>query len=550
MSGLKRSKRFSSHGRKRKRRSNFPTLHPSLILFNANIITMDASHPTAEALAVLRDRIIDVGDSERIMELAGPKTKTIELRGKTILPGLIDCHNHLVEFGLSLKTLDLRGAQSIHDLKDRIRARAGEYNDWITGRGWDQEKFIEARYPTRYDLDETMSRKPIFLRRICGHVAVVNSAALERAGISSGTLDPLGGMIDRDSVGRPTGILRETAMDLVEEKVPSPTLDDYKAASLAAFERALAAGLTTVHCITSSKLELSALQELHGENKLPIRLYLFLPIHKLKSALQLGLRSGLGDDWLRIGGMKVYADGSLGARTAALNAPYHDDIQNRGILTYKAEELENLIAAAHRNGFQIAAHAIGDEAVRVLLGSFRKLRNSEKLRHRIEHASVLNPSLIEEISELKLVVSVQPNFITSDTWIDTRLGPERASYTYAFKTMKQMGVLTVAGSDCPIEPLSPLLGICAAVDRSSAQALTVNDAISLYTKNAAYASFEEHIKGTVKNGKLADLVVLEKDPREVPVSTISQIQVLMTIIGGKIAYRSSKLQQHDHKRLF
>ena len=538
LSGLKKSKRYSPHGKKLKRRNKPLTSHPSLVLINANIITMDLSHPTAEAVAIHQDQIIDVGNSRDISKLAGSETILIDLHGRTVLPGFIDCHCHLIEFGLSLKSLDVRGTQTIRELKKRLQARGRELNGWITGRGWDQEKFAEARYPNRYDLDDAVKHKPVFLRRICGHIAVANTAALRSAGINSRTPDPPGGKIDHDTAGRTTGILRETAMDLVEEKIPQPTLSEYKAASLVAFEKALAVGLTTVHCIISSKNELSALQELEKEDKLPIRIHVLIPIHKLKFASQLGIRTGLGNDWLRIGAMKIFTDGSLGARTAALSAPYSDDPLNRGILTYKQEELEKLIEGAHTAGFQVAAHAIGDEATRVVLRCYRKLRNREKMRHRIEHASVLSPNLIRCISKLNLIVSVQPSFIRSDTWIESRLGSRRSRYANALRTLKQRNVMTVAGSDCPVEPLSPLIGICAAVDRSGAQSLTVDDAISLYTRNAAYVTFEEHAKGSVEVGKFADLVVLGNDPREVPASNISRIRVLMTIVGGKISYDS------------
>jgi len=540
LSGPKRSIRYSPHGRKLKRRNKSLTLPPTLVLINGKIITMDLSHPAAQAVAILQDRIIDVGDSSAISKLARPETIVIDLHGRTVVPGFIDCHCHLIEFGLSLKTLDLRGTKTIHDLKKRIQARGNALNCWIIGRGWDQEKFVEARYPNRYDLDEVVRDKPVFLRRICGHIAVANSAALRSAGISSRTPDPPGGKIDRDTLGRLTGILREKAMDLVEEKIPQPKLDEYKTAARAGFEKALAVGLTTVHCIISSKYELSAVQELQRDDKLPIRLQILIPIHKLKFASQLGIKTGFGNDWLRIGGIKIFTDGSLGARTAALRAPYSDDPLNRGILTYKPEELERLIEDAHKAGFQIATHAIGDEAIRVVLRCYGKLRRREKMRHRIEHASVLTPNLIRRISKLKLIVSVQPSFIRSDTWIESRLGSKRSRYANALRALEQMNVMTVAGSDCPIEPLSPLLGICAAVDRSGPQSLTVDGAISLYTRNAAYASFEEHAKGSVEVGKFADLVVLEKDPREVPASDIYRIGVLMTIVAGKIAYSGFK----------
>jgi len=332
--------------------------------------------------------------------------------------------------------------------------------------------------------------------------------------------------------------LRETAMDLVEEKIPPPTKSEYRIASLYAFRKALSVGLTTVHCIISSKSELALFQELERKGKLPIRLQILIPIHKLRFAEHLGIESRFGNDWLKIAGVKIFADGSLGARTAAVQAPYDDDPTNRGILTHSQEELEKLIDRAHKAGFQIAAHAIGDEAVHAVLRAYAKLKDVEKMRHRIEHASVLNPHLVRWISRLKVIVSVQPSFIRSDTWIELRLGRERSRYANALRTLKQMRVITVAGSDCPIEPMSPLIGVCAAVDRPDNQSLTVDDAISLYTCNAAYASFEEQTKGSIEPGKLADLVVLNNNPYEVPATDISRIRVLMTIVGGKIAYNS------------
>jgi len=538
LSGPTQSRRYSLHGRRPRKRSKPLILCPSLILVNANIITMDPSHPRGEALAVLQDRIIAVGDSKSISRLAGPETILIDIRGRTILPGFIDCHSHLIEFGLSLGNLDVSCVRSIRELKERVKKQANQVNKWIIGRGWDQEKFTEARYPNRYDLDHVVKHNPIFLRRICGHIAVTNSAALGIAGITSRTPDPPGGKIDRDAAGRPTGILRERAMDLVEEKVPHPTEAEYKIASLNAFKKALAVGLTTVHCIISSKSEFTALQELDREGKLPLRLQILIPIHKLSFAAQLGIRTGFGNEWLRIAGVKIFTDGSLGARTAALKAPYSDDPTNRGILTYNQRELEKLIYRAHKAGFQIAAHAIGDRAVHAVLKGYTKLKDIKKMRHRIEHASVLDSRLIEWTSRLKLIVSVQPSFIRSDSWIESRLGSKRSRYANALRTLKQRHIMTVAGSDCPIEPMSPLIGISASVDRPGHQSLTVDDAISLYTRNASYASFEEHTKGSIEPGKLADLVVLNKDPTKIEISDICQIRVLMTIVGGKISYDS------------
>ena len=501
---------------------------------------MDAARPLAEAIAVVAGRIVAVGSNEEIQSLVGPKTKIINVKRATILPGFTDCHIHLIEYGLSLRNIDLREIQSIEEIKKKVAERVYGSNAWTLGRGWDQEKFIERRYPTRKDLDEASPEKPVLLRRICGHICLVNSTALAMAAITAKTPNPAGGIIDRDAIGEATGILRENAVDLVSGLIPPLDEDDYARAALIACQHALAAGLTTVHCIIGSELELKALLKLKSQGLLPLRFYILIPPEQLKAAAALGLRSGFGDEWVRIGGVKIFTDGSLGARTAALEAPYADDPENQGVAVYSQEELDDLVAEAHGSDFQVAAHAIGDRAAAMVIHAVSKANETspkKNLRHRIEHASVLNTELIKRISELGLLASVQPHFIISDSWIELRLGRKRALFAYPFRSLARAGVTMVAGSDCPVEPLTPLSGIEAAVNRTGNEALTAEDAIVLYTRNAAYASFEEDTKGTISPGKLADLVILEKDPRKVIPSMISKIRVLGTIVGGNVVYQ-------------
>jgi hypothetical protein len=502
---------------------------------------MDAARPRAEAIAVTADRIVAVGSNPQIKSLAGPDTKVLNLDGATVLPGFIDCHIHLIEYGLSLRNIDLRHAQSIEEVKKIVAERTHGSTTWVLGRGWDQEKFAEKRYPTRRDLDEASPEKPVLLKRICGHISVANSAALKLAAVSAKTPDPPGGIIDHDVAGELTGILRENAVDLVSQAIPSLELKDYAQAALTACEHALKAGLTTVHCITSSELELKALLDLKSERRLPLRFYVLIPLDQLKAAVALGLRSGFGDEWVRLGAVKIFTDGSLGARTAALEAPYADDPENQGVTIYSQQQLDDIVSEAHRSGFQIAAHAIGDRGTAMVLHAVakaNKLAPKKNLRHRIEHASILNTELIRQMKEAGVVASVQPRFIVSDVWLEQRLGAQRASLAYPFHTLLQAGLIIVGGSDCPVEPLTPLSGIEAAVNRPGSEAVTVEDAISFYTRNAAYASFEEKSKGIIAPGKLADLVVLEKDPREVPPSMISRIRILWTMLGGKFAYEA------------
>ena len=544
MSGRKKSKQSSRYGTrrvrtKRSRSRHTSSLNPTLVFLNGNVLTMDAARPLAEAIAVLAGRIVAIGSNQEIQSLVGPKTRIIDVKRATILPGFTDCHIHLIEYGLSLRNIDLRNAQSIEDVKEAVTEEARGSNAWVLGRGWDQEKFTEKRYPTRRDLDEASPEKPVLLRRICGHICVVNSAALAMAAITAETPNPTGGIIDRDPTGEATGILRENAVDLVSRLIPPLEQDDYAQAAQIACQHALAAGLTTVHCITSSELELKALLKLKAQGLLPLRFYLLIPTEQLKAAVALGLRSGFGDEWVRIGGVKIFTDGSLGARTAALEAPYADDPENQGVAIHSQQGLDVLVEEANRSDFQVAAHAIGDRAAAMVLHAVAKAHElcpKKKLRHRIEHASVLTTDLIKRMGELGLVASVQPHFIVSDSWLEQRLGTNRASLAYPFRSLVRAGVTVVAGSDCPVEPLTPLSGIEAAVNRTGGEAVTVEEAIAFYTRNAAYASCEEDIKGIISPGKLADLVIIEKDPRKVPPSTISKIRVLWTIVGGKIAY--------------
>jgi predicted amidohydrolase YtcJ len=502
---------------------------------------MDPALPEAEAIALLGERIVAVGTDSEIVQIRGPQTETIDLKGATVLPGFIDCHIHLIEYGLSLGNLELRDVSCIADLKKRVAEGTRKASSWVLGRGWDQEKFVEKRYPMKHDLDEVSPTKPVLLRRVCGHIGVANSAALRTAGIDEHTADPEGGTIDRDSSGQPTGVLRETAIQMVESKVPPPTFKDYEEATIAASERALAAGLTTVHCIIDSAEEFKALLELKRQNKLALRFYIFIPAGGLQLAKQMGLSTGFGDEWVRLGGVKIFTDGSLGGHTAALEAPYNDAPTNRGMTIYNQAQLNEMVAEIHQADFQVAAHAIGDRAVGMALSALERAKKTlpkKELRDRIEHASVLNSELIQRMRDGSFIASVQPQFIVSDFWVEKRLGVNRARMTYPFASLLRSGVRVVGGSDCPVEPLDPLKGIAAATNRKeSGESVGVGEAIAFYTRDAAYASFEEGQKGTISPTKYADLVVLQKDLRKVAPPHIPEIPILMTIVGGKVMYR-------------
>lgn len=515
-----------------------------LVLTNGNVLTMNPSKPHAQAIAVKDDKIIKVGTDKEIKTWIGKNTKMIDLEEKTVVPGFIDTHVHITGFGKSLKQINLRGVGSIKEMQKKLERRIQKTakGRWILGRGWDQDILTEKRYPTRWDLDKFSPNNPVIFTRVCGHLCVANSQALESAGITRETTSPHAGQIDKNlKTGEPTGILRENAMDLVWEVKPETSEEELIETCSLACQKAVEAGLTSVHWLINSPTEIRVIQKLRQQNKLPLRVYIMVSVKLLGRLIDLGLHTGFGDSRIRIGSVKIFSDGSLGARTAALFQPYHDEPTRKGIMLYTQEKLNMLVMKAHKAGFQLAVHAIGDRAVDMVLTALEKaLKEAPKKdhRHRIEHASVLNERLIQRMKKLKVIASVQPHFVVSDFWVADRVGSTRARWVYPFKTLIQEGVLTTGGSDCPVEPIDPLLGIWAAVAREAfpEERISVDDALRLYTVNAAYASFEEDIKGSIDVGKLADLVVLSREPHEISPNEIRDVKVEMTIVGGKVVY--------------
>ena len=515
-----------------------------LVLINGNIITMNPKQPYAQAIAIKYDKIVEVGTNNEVKPWINKNTKIVDLKGRTVTPGFIDAHVHISGFGRSLTTIDLRGVNSIKEMQQKLEEQAQKTprGKWIFGHGWDQERFKEKRYPTKQDLDKVSPNNPVTFRRVCGHMCVVNSKALELADITKETKSPLGGEIDKNPVTRePTGILRENAMDLIQKIVPEPDEKQLMEACVLACQKAVEAGLTSVHWIIDSPTEIRVIQKLRAQNKLPLRVYILIPVEFLDFFIQSGLHTGFGDDTVRIGCIKILADGSLGARTAALKEPYSDHPETKGIMLYTPEELKRLVIKAHRADFQLAIHAIGDRAVEFVLNALEEALSRvprEDHRHRIEHASVLNEKAIRHIKRLNLIASVQPHFVVSDFWAADRVGPERARWVYPFKALIKGGVTVAGGSDCPVEPINPLLGIQAAVARKTSpeEGITVDEALRIYTINAAYASFEGGIKGSIEAGKLADLVVLSENPLAVEPERLKDIEVEMTVVGGRVVF--------------
>ncbi|MDI6848032.1 MAG: amidohydrolase [Candidatus Bathyarchaeia archaeon] len=515
----------------------------TLAILNANVITLNPKQPKAEAIVIRNGKIMAVGFNKEIRKYIRNKTKVIDARNKTVVPGFVDCHVHMTGFGRSLQALDLRNVKSVKEMQQKLReyAEKNPEKSWILGGRWDQEKFVEKRFPTRWDLDVGVADKPVFLIRVCGHVGVVNSRALQLADITKETTIE-GGKIDLDeTTGEPNGILQENALEIVWKAVPKPSLKELEDACLLACQKAVEAGLTGVHWIVNSAEEIRTIQKLYSEGKLPLRVYLGIQADCLDELANLGLLTGFGNDMVKIGFVKIFADGSLGARTAALKEPYSDKSETSGMMLYTQKKLNKLVLKAHKAGLQLAVHAIGDRAIEAVLKAFSKALKEfprENHRHRIEHCSVLNPKLIKRMERLGLIASVQPHFIISDFWVADRLGKARARWVYPFKTLMHEDLIVASGSDCPVEPINPLLGVWAAVARKSfpEESLTVEETLRAYTLNAAYASFDEDKRGTIDVGKFADLTILSDDPFKVPSDKIRDAIVDMTIMDGKVVY--------------
>jgi predicted amidohydrolase YtcJ len=503
---------------------------------------MNPSQPRAEAVAVKGNRIVKVGTDEEISQLVDTETRVIRLNGKTLIPGFIDTHIHIAAFAKLLTWLDLNDVKSIKELQNHLkeRARKTPSGRWIIGRGWNQTRLREKRLPSRSDLDAASPENPVILYHESALMCVVNSKALKLAGVTQHTRAPAGGRIDKDAeTGEVTGVLRDTATDLVWKVIPEPDEDALVQSAGLAFEKILEAGVTSVHWIVLTAIELSVIQRLLARKKLPISVYLIVPANLLDSVLNSELLR-YSDAKLKVGGLMIFADGYLAARTAALLQPYGDDLSVRGELLCGQEEMNAVAAKTLRAGLQLVIHAVGDRAVDAALTMIEQVPNEapKDVRFRLEQAAVLNEALIKRIKTANVIVSVQPRVVASEfsVWSATEhLGAERARWLFPLKTLIKEGVKVVGGSDCPMEPLNPLLGIQAAVTRQffPEEQITIDEALRLYTVDAAYSSDEENIKGSVETGKLADLTVLSHDPHKFP---LNQIAVEMTITGGKVVY--------------
>ncbi len=530
---------------------------PDALFVNAHIYTGVQSSAgdvsRAEALAVRGDRIVAVGPTLEVMELKGDSTVVVDLEGRFVLPGFNDAHAHLASGGWEKLNVNLVGARSLEEMKSRIAARAKTAADgeWLIGRGWDHTLWPGRKLPSRWDVDAVTGEHPAVFTRVDGHIAVANSAALAAAGITRESTDPPGGHIDRDSQGEPTGILREAARGALAAKVPPPLQEQRRQAIEMALEEAARWGVTSAQD-NSSWEDFLIYEELQREGKLTLRITEWLNFRDPVATLeQQRAHHNSGDVMLRTGLLKGVLDGTLGSRTAALEAPYADDPANTGLPQYSSEELARMVAERVAAGFQIGLHAIGDAASDMALDAFIEAAQAQPtrdLRLRIEHAQVISPEQFDTFREAGVIASMQPNHLLTDmNWAPARLGQARARYSYPWAGFLKKGVRLAFGTDYPVEPISPFRGLYAAVTRKNeagtaeyhtSQKLTIDQAIFAYTAGSAYAEFSEQEKGTLAPGMLADFVVLDRDLTKASPKQILKTKVLRTVVGGRTVYQA------------
>ena len=512
----------------------------NLAIINANVLTMNPHQPVAQAVAIRKNIIIKVGTNQEVNKFVSKGTKIISLDGKTVVPGLIDTHIHVADFGRCLLWLDLTNIESVRQLQSFLKEKTTQTSagKWLIGRGWNQNRFKEKRLLNVSDLDSVTPVNPVILYHEAAMTCVVNSKAIEIACLTKQTAATSGGIIGKDpKTGELTGVLEGTATNLVWLSVPEPTFDELFEATSIACNKIAEVGVTSVHWLVLSENELPIIERLRSEGKLLIRVNVVVPETLLEKAA--GLKSA-EDYRLHVGGVALYTDGYLDSKTAALSDPYNDEPNNSGNLFLAEQSLTTSVTRILETGFQPVIHAMGDKAIDTALKVMEQ-SSVKTVRFRLEQAALLNPKLIKRLKSQKVIVTVQPKVISTEfsVWLATeRLGVERAMWLHPLKTLFKEGIKVAAGSDCPMEPLNPLVGIQEAVTRESfpEQRLNVQEALRMYTVYAAYSSCEENIKGSIEPHKLADLTVLSSDPYSVPINAIKNIDVEMVIIDGQIIF--------------
>ncbi len=529
-----------------------------LIILNATVRTMETNHSLAQAVAVTGNRIAAVGATQEIRQLASGRTKMIDAGGKLLLPGFNDAHVHFLNGGFELSGVDLRDAKSPQEFAERLGSFASKTTKdrWITGGEWDHERWPGAPLPAKELIDPLTPDTPVFVRRLDGHMALANSLALKRAGVTRETKDPTGGLIVRDpKTGEATGLLKDAAMRLVYPIIPPASFEEKLAAARAASEYAARLGVTSVQDM-SAGADVGVYQELLRRGELKTRIYAVAPLPAWERLGNTGVRAAFGDVMLRIGGLKGFSDGSLGSSTALFFEPYVDSPETRGLPSDEMVPegaMFKRVLEADRAGLQTMIHAIGDRANDQILTIFEQVTRTNgqrDRRFRIEHAQHLRPQDIPRFGRARVTASMQPYHCADDgRWAEKRIGFERCKTTYAFRSLLDSGATLAFGSDWTVAPLDPLQGIAAAVTRHTLdgkhpdgwipdQKISVEEAVRAFTVGSAFAEFQETVKGTIAPGKLADLVLLDRDIFVIDPGEIEKARVVLTLIDGRIVHET------------
>ena len=537
-----------------------PAVHRTTYYLHGRIYTNDPKHPWAAAIAVRDEKIFCIGTIAHILlDCGGAEAPgdTYQLSNHFVMPGLNDAHTHLGGAGRDKLSISLNGVESIAELQTRVKAEVIHHKqgEWILGSGWDQTLWPDKKFPTRLQLDEVAPDNPVFLVHVSGHVAVANSLALKHAEINPDTKDPMGGEIERFADGEATGLLKEgAAMEMVSQRIPDPPDAERRHGIELVLQELARNGVTSAQD-NSEWEDFQVYKDLKQENKLTVRITEWLhftdPVTDLQNRRAQG---GTNDPWLKTGALKMVADGALGTRTAALNAPYSDDPSTSGIMAIETEKLKALAIERDRLGFQLAFHAIGDKANHIALDVFEsvaRVNPSRDRRDRIEHAQVVAPEDIPRFGRLNVIASMQPSHQTNDMrWVEARIGPDRVKGAYAWNSLQKAGARLAFGTDYDVEPINPMRGIYACVSRElpaggpaggwqPQEKLPLDDCIQAYTTGSAYAEFEDGKKGQLVVGQYADFIELSSDLTKDTPAEILKTQVLRTVVGGRIVYQKN-----------
>ena len=528
-----------------------------LIVTNARIYTVDESRPVVEAFAVRGGRIAFAGDARGALTLRGPQTRVLDLGGRTVIPGMVDAHGHVSGLGSALAIVDLTGASSYDEIIARVAAKARTVAPgvWVTGRGWDQNRWADTRFPSHEKLSAAVPNNPVLLERVDGHANLANKKAMEAAGVTAATKDPVGGRIEHLADGTPSGVFVDNAQPITQRVVPAPSHDELKRQVQNAIAEAQRWGLTGVHDAGETQEVLDVFEELGKAGQLNTRMYAMIGDDSatIARAMVRGPQSALYNGTLWIRSIKLYADGAMGSRGAAMLEPYADDPANIGLLKSTQAHLQAVSTAALRAGFQVCTHAIGDRGNRVALDAYQAALAAVPVadhRFRIEHAQNLHYADIPRFAQLGVIPSMQPSHQSSDMyWVGTRLGASRLVEAYPWRSLLNTGIVIPGGSDFPVERVNPLISFHAAVSRQDAnnyppggwqpeQRMTREEALKSMTIWPAFAAFQEHELGSLTAGKYADFTVLDQDIMRAPVETILNTHVVSTWVGGKMVYES------------